>query len=327
MSSRKVAVIGAGLAGLSTAYFLQKERFSVSVFEKKSNIGGRLGYVSNVEHEVDAGAQYFTIRSPITRVLLDQWIKQDLVERWNPKIKVIGERTAAVLPGINQSVERWVAQPTMASLIHFFAEHVDIRCQHEVQQLNLIHSNQWQLNFADGAVSDVFDMVLCAMPAPLVTHLLGGIKPSWLSLLDNVVFLPTQGALLTFFEQPDFAAAFINRGKLRWLADNSSKPGRKVGLPWTLHLDQEWSRANSALQIDEWVSAINEEWLQLDQPFKVKDITPFSWQHAISLNQVLPSHLWDNSLSLGAVGDWQMGGRVEGAILSGYHMSRVLQQG
>ncbi|MCC6068130.1 FAD-dependent oxidoreductase [Ferrovum sp. PN-J185] len=328
MSPPNVAVIGAGLAGLSAAYYLQKQGFSVTVFEKKLNIGGRLGCFSDVELEVDTGAQYFTVRSPVTQLLLDKWIKQGLVQRWNPKIKVIGQRTKDVHAVVNHLVERWVAQPTMAALMQFFVEDVDLRCQHEVSQLIKINANQWQLQFTDESVSeDVFDRVLCALPAPIVTQLVSTLQPSWLPLLDKVVFLPTQGALLNFVEQPDFDAAFINQGSLRWLANNSSKPGRRAGLPWTLHFDQQWSVINSAIGIDDFISFVIKQWRELNQPSEIRDIMPFSWQHAISLNQALPSSLWDNALRLGAVGDWQMGGRVEGAILSGYHLSQRLQQG
>ena len=40
-NKKKVAIIGAGPAGASAAYYLQKEGYEVTVFEKENFIGGR----------------------------------------------------------------------------------------------------------------------------------------------------------------------------------------------------------------------------------------------------------------------------------------------
>ena len=42
-SDFKIAVIGAGASGLSTAYELQKIGFNVDVYEKSSDLGGLAG--------------------------------------------------------------------------------------------------------------------------------------------------------------------------------------------------------------------------------------------------------------------------------------------
>ena len=55
---KKVAVIGAGITGLSAAYELKKRKFEVSVFESSSRVGG----VIQTDHEEDflaeAGPQF-----------------------------------------------------------------------------------------------------------------------------------------------------------------------------------------------------------------------------------------------------------------------------
>ncbi|PIU76886.1 hypothetical protein COX95_00920 [bacterium CG_4_10_14_0_2_um_filter_33_32] len=42
MNNKRVCIIGAGLSGLAIAYFLSKEGFNVSVFEKEEEVGGLL---------------------------------------------------------------------------------------------------------------------------------------------------------------------------------------------------------------------------------------------------------------------------------------------
>ncbi|MFA5351248.1 MAG: FAD-dependent oxidoreductase, partial [Candidatus Omnitrophota bacterium] len=40
MSNKKIVILGAGLAGLSAAWHLQKKKIECSVFEKEPAVGG-----------------------------------------------------------------------------------------------------------------------------------------------------------------------------------------------------------------------------------------------------------------------------------------------
>ncbi|MCM8799269.1 MAG: FAD-dependent oxidoreductase, partial [Candidatus Omnitrophica bacterium] len=40
MSNKRIVILGAGLTGLSTAYFLQRHIKDISVFEKEKEVGG-----------------------------------------------------------------------------------------------------------------------------------------------------------------------------------------------------------------------------------------------------------------------------------------------
>jgi monoamine oxidase len=58
--SLKVVVIGAGLAGLTTAYRLQKQGMEVELYEARKRVGGRVFTVNINGHIVELGAQTFT---------------------------------------------------------------------------------------------------------------------------------------------------------------------------------------------------------------------------------------------------------------------------
>jgi renalase len=54
-------------------------------------------------------------------------------------------------------------------------------------------------------------------------------------------------ALMLRFAAPvdlPFDAAFVNQGPLRWIARNSSKPGRSGEETWLLHARADWSEAH-----------------------------------------------------------------------------------
>jgi phytoene desaturase len=56
MSGKRVAIIGAGVGGLTTAIHLAREGFSVEVFERNSLAGGRCGAFEKDGHHFDIGA-------------------------------------------------------------------------------------------------------------------------------------------------------------------------------------------------------------------------------------------------------------------------------
>lgn len=55
-SSKKAVIIGAGVGGIATAIFLSRNGYSVDVYEKNANPGGRCGQLVQNGHRFDLGA-------------------------------------------------------------------------------------------------------------------------------------------------------------------------------------------------------------------------------------------------------------------------------
>ena len=66
-----VAVIGAGLAGLTCAQALEKAGFGVRVLEKSSRVGGRIGTDVIDGFRCDRGFMWFDAAHPVLREVLD----------------------------------------------------------------------------------------------------------------------------------------------------------------------------------------------------------------------------------------------------------------
>jgi len=77
-SSKRIGIIGAGLAGISAAIYLSERNFSVNIFERDSFIGGKVGswpvkfeddYQTNVEHGFHAFfRQYYNLRNLLVKI-------------------------------------------------------------------------------------------------------------------------------------------------------------------------------------------------------------------------------------------------------------------
>ena len=60
-TSRQIAIVGAGIAGLTAAYFLQKKGFNVTVYEASDRVGGRMTTDSIDGYIIDRGAQFLSV--------------------------------------------------------------------------------------------------------------------------------------------------------------------------------------------------------------------------------------------------------------------------
>ena len=57
---KNIAIIGAGIAGISLANLLQK-KVNLTVFEKSRGVGGRMATRRAAPYQFNHGAQYFKI--------------------------------------------------------------------------------------------------------------------------------------------------------------------------------------------------------------------------------------------------------------------------
>jgi isorenieratene synthase len=82
--SKKVAVVGGGLAGVSAAIYLAERNFDVTIFERDSFLGGKVGswtvnfqegYKTNVEHGFHAFfRQYYNLRNLLKKIDVHKYL-------------------------------------------------------------------------------------------------------------------------------------------------------------------------------------------------------------------------------------------------------------
>ena len=77
----KIAIIGAGLAGLTAASHLISAGFRVDLVEKSRGAGGRMATRRETWASLDLGAQYFTARSPAFRAQVASWLRMEGFEK------------------------------------------------------------------------------------------------------------------------------------------------------------------------------------------------------------------------------------------------------
>jgi renalase len=123
-TSQHIAIIGAGMAGITAARTLVQAGHRVTVIEKSRSAGGRMSTRRTEFGSFDHGAQYFTVRDARFRQMM-QWALADapaVARPWGANaVRVLdsaGRTLEAALPGREP---HWVAQPGMNALVSHMA--------------------------------------------------------------------------------------------------------------------------------------------------------------------------------------------------------------
>lgn len=319
-----LAVIGAGIAGLSCASALRAAGHTVHIFDKGRSASGRMSTRRNADGggQCDHGAQYFTARDPAFAAEVARWQQAGVAALWAPRITVLND------PNLRQPspLERFVGTPGMSAPAQWLAGSLNVSLGSTIKRLHRDGAH-WQLESAEqGRLDARFDAVLLALPAPQARPLAESHAPALAAVAASARMRGCWALMLQFDGPVDlpFDAAFVNSGPLRWIARDSHKPGRDPAREtWLLHAEAEWSEAHLELLPDEAAALMLAAFAALGGPVP-QTCTAHRWRYADMRQPLLDGCLWDGSLRLGVCGDWLNGGKVEGAWLSGQRLAARL---
>ena len=318
-----IAVIGAGLAGLSCAQALLQAGHTVHVFDKARGPSGRMSTRraedDNGPWQCDHGAQYFTARNPAFRAEVARWQQAGVAALWDARLASF-DGTAWSNPAT--PLERFVGTPRMTSPAAWLVQHLGepalAQWQTTVQRLD--HSEGgWTITSAEhGLHSPRYSAVLLAVPAPQAVPLLAPVSPAGAALAASARMRGSWAVMLRYSSPVvmPWDGAFINTGPLRWVARDSSKPGRTGQETWLLHASPEWSEAHIEDSAEAVTTALLTAFAALGGPAPLA-ATAHRWRYADTEPALTQGSWWDAQMRLGLCGDWLHGGKVEGAWLSG----------
>ena len=318
-----IAVIGAGLAGLSCAQALLQAGHTVHVFDKARGPSGRMSTRraedDNGPWQCDHGAQYFTAREPAFRAEVARWQQAGVAALWDARLASF-DGTAWSNPAT--PLERFVGTPRMTSPAAWLVQHLGepalAQWQTTVQRLD--HSEGgWTITSAEhGLHSPRYSAVLLAVPAPQAVPLLTPLAPAGAALAASARMRGSWAVMLRYASPValPWEGAFINTGPLRWVARDSSKPGRTGQETWLLHASPEWSEAHIEDSAESVTTALLAAFAALGGPAPLA-ATAHRWRYADTEPALTQGSWWNAQMRLGLCGDWLHGGKVEGAWLSG----------
>ena len=318
-----IAVVGAGIAGLSCATVLQAAGHRVRVFDKSGGTSGRMSTRRGEGWQCDHGAQFFAADHPEFAAEVARWRQGGVAAPWTPRLRI----EAGALLRARSSGTWHVGVPRMTAPARWLSATCTLSTKTTINGITQAEQ-RWQLHSAEhGALDQSFDAVVLAIPAPQAEPLLRTAAPGLRELAGRV---PMQGcwALMARFAAPlvlEFDAAAFADGQLAWVARDNSKPGREGAETWLLLASTEWSETHIEAGAD-FVGA------SLLQAFReLSDATPQAWtahrwRYASGSVQLQQACAWRAELRIGLCGDWLNGGDVQGAWLSGRALAAQILQ-
>jgi hypothetical protein len=335
-----IAIIGAGLAGLSCAQALVQAGHRVHVFDKSRGPSGRMSTRRAEDPagpwQCDHGAQYFTARDASFRAEVARWQQAGVAALWNARLASFSDSTWSTP---ETPLERFVGTPRMTSPAAWLVqglqqvgERAQTQWQTTVQRLER-QADGWAITSAEhGLHAQRYSAVLLAVPAPQAVPLLQPVAAAGAAVAASARM---RGSWAVMVRCPvpvplPWDGAFINDGPLRWVARDSSKPGRTVPPgteTWLLHASAEWSEAHIEDSADTVTATLLAAFAALGGPAThLVQATAHRWRYADTEPALTQGHWWDATMRVGMCGDWLNGGKVEGAWLSGQSLAQQVLQ-
>jgi predicted NAD/FAD-dependent oxidoreductase len=314
----KIAIIGAGLAGLALAHKLKAINKTVTVFEKSRGVGGRMATRYAEPFQFDHGAQYFTCRDNEFSEFIDSHMKQNHVQNWSGKIVTLNSLNDPA--PLESDEKKFIAVPKMNALCKNLSSGLDIRLSVQVQDLNCTDANSWQFRDQNNMLYQGFDWVISTAPAPQTQALFPHDFVDF-ETLTNVKMTGCYSLMLGYHSAPPLAwdGAFVQNSPIGWICINSRKPERNTEAYSVLvQTSNAWAEAH--LEDDQ--NAVQN--LLLKEFQKITDTSHVSpdhlalhrWRYAGVESAAVKDFLIDPRLKLAACGDWCIEGRVEAAFQS-----------
>lgn len=317
IGTQKIAIIGAGMAGLACASALKAGGAAPVIFEKSRGIGGRIATRRHPDgYEFDHGAQFFTIRTDAFRDFTRHARDSGLIAAWPLTRKAHMARLPA------RADTGYAGAPRMNAFLKPIAAALDIRLETEITMLAR-ENDHWVLRDLNNHPHGPFSHIVITAPAPQCARLLRDHEEGQ-ALVGDAGYAPSWTLMLAFDRRLEITEDTIaNAGPIGWMARNSAKPARAPAETWVIQMGADWSTEHLEMDKETAEGAI----LHLfDSFYRDKTGNPLPapalamahrWRYALVTHSAHGLFGVSTDQTVLTAGDWRAGPRVECAFESG----------
>jgi predicted NAD/FAD-dependent oxidoreductase len=323
-----ILVVGAGMAGLMAANFLQQQGFRPVIVDQGRTVGGRLATRRIGPGRADHGAQFFTVHSTEFQPWVEQWRSEGLVYRWST-----GWSDGSLASVNFGSYPRYAVHEGMNSLARHLARGLETRVNVRLVAV-MATGPGWESREKNGQIYTSRALLLTP-PVPQSLALLEAgqaqLRPDDRAALEEIEYAPCLAGLFwldSAIHLPKPGAVQHPHAPLSWIADNQRKGISPEATIVTVHAGAAYSRQLWEAPEGETLAALEAGF----QPYLAPNTTILEaqlkrWRYALPTTLHPERYLLAANLPpLVLAGDAFNGSRVEGAALSGLAAGRALAE-
>jgi len=329
-----VAIIGAGLAGVAAAGDLITAGKSVLLIDKSRGVGGRMATRRHGETRIDHGAQFFTARTERFQKLIDQLLVLGVVKVWSHGFPLLVDGEVVPRP---DGHPRYACVGGMSDLAKaLLPTGVEVLTSTQVTSVVPIQGDpvdgaRYEVLCGDSTVCLARDVVLNMPPVQLLQVAEAVLGDADVAKLQAVTMEPSWalGGCISQDIRLDSVAVECQHPILGWISRNHTRrSGPEAPMSIMVHASGAWSAAHLEDDAQDVRAELESAMDDIRMPIHW-DGEPFihRWRYAkpvVSLNadyfaSTEPAGIY-------GIGDWCQGGRVEGAISSGWSVASLFSR-
>lgn len=170
----KIGIVGAGPAGLATAYGLRTAPIEVTVFEKSRGFGGRAATRGRDGHRYDHGAPFFSAPTErVRRLVTGHLPTKGLIDLSSLQIWGFDTEGTIVPNGAQGPSPRWTYRAGVSTIGKLLAQQSQAVIRRNCRIAGISEEGGgWGLIMKGGSTSERYDALVLTPPAPQAARLL-----------------------------------------------------------------------------------------------------------------------------------------------------------
>ncbi len=314
---KTVAIIGAGISGITLANLLDK-KVKCSIFDKSKGVGGRMATRRAEPFQFNHGAQYFKVENKQFKHLLKPLIKNKILQPW--KSNHIEVQNKAVIKRVKINNNKYYCGNTkMNSIVKYLARNnFSIKLSCKIQKVKKIKS-KWYIYDTENTSYGPYDWIIFTTPPNQATEIL--CKDFKYSDIIQKIKMRSCFTLMLGYKKIkkfDFDTALILDEDIKWVSIKNIYQEKKLYFNLLINSSYSFAEKNINSSRDIMFNYLLRKTsdilnIELDN-YEHKDI--HFWKYAMAEKKNNFGSFLDDRLRIIVCGDWCMNGRVEGAFLS-----------
>jgi renalase len=332
-SSFEIAIIGAGMAGLTCAQRLHQAGYRVVLVEKSRGLGGRMATRRLQGTHADHGVCYLKPEDESFKALLDSLVTRGMLRTWTETIHELDQQ--GKIQASQQRSPRYSSPKGISAIAKAISTNLTIWLNQRVTEIEALDKG-WRLRFEKVSIAQAPELivkaVVIAVPAPQAMALLESVELSdaYLTSLKSVEFAPSISAIAVYPPDRQSEAESLpfqgivcfQDADLGWIGFDSSKqlyPTQPVFvIQSSAAFAQQFFEATDLQAVGETLVAkaaqVTAPWLTTPEVLQVH-----RWRYAFPTTPLSQRYLAAETHSpLVCTGDWCSGSRVESAFQAGF---------